>query len=145
MTPASLTIPRRVDWVDTDAGGRIHNTFVFRCFEAAETRLLACLGLLDEIYGRLPRVHLDADIGIELHFRDPVEIEVRVAGVGRTSLTYEFEIRSGSDVAARGHVTAALRDADGGPAEWPDAWRTLLLHAGPQEDPDEPLPAEAAP
>jgi acyl-CoA thioesterase FadM len=133
VSAASITIPRRVEWVDTDAGGRIHNTFIFRCFEAAETRLLGHLGLLDEVYGRLPRVHLDADIGAELRFWHEVEVEVRVAEVGRTSIIYEFEIRNGSQTAARGRVVASLRDADGGPAEWPEAWRRLLLEAGPQE------------
>jgi acyl-CoA thioesterase FadM len=133
VNAASITIPRRVEWVDTDAGGRIHNTFIFRSFEAAETRLLGKLGLLDEVYGRLPRVHLDADIGAELKFWHEVEVEVRVADVGRTSLTYEFEIRSPSQSVARGRVVASLRATDGGPAEWPDTWRRLQLEAGPQE------------
>jgi acyl-CoA thioesterase FadM len=136
VSAASITMPHRVEWVDTDAGGRIHNTFVFRCFEAAETRLLSRLNLLDEVYGRLPRVHLQADIGAELRFWDEVEVEVRVGEVGRTSITYEFEIRAHPDAGsvARGRVVASLRDADGGPDEWPDAWRRRLLEAGPQPE-----------
>src|SRR4051794_39630191 len=38
---------RRVAWVDTDAGGRIHFTAAFRWAEAAETELVRSLGVLD--------------------------------------------------------------------------------------------------
>jgi len=37
---------RRVAWIDTDAGGRIHFTAAFRYAEAAETELMRSVGLL---------------------------------------------------------------------------------------------------
>jgi len=43
--------------VDTDAGGRIHFTAVFRWVEAAETALMRRLDLL-ESWGNYPRRHV---------------------------------------------------------------------------------------
>lgn len=59
--PASLVVQRRIEWPDTDASGWWHNTAGFRFIEVAETALLERLGILDDVYGRLPRVHISAD------------------------------------------------------------------------------------
>src|SRR5919206_3902223 len=49
----------RVAWVDTDTGGRIHFTAVFRWAEAAETALMRRFGLLDE-WRDFPRRRVEA-------------------------------------------------------------------------------------
>ena len=51
----------RVAWVDTDAGGRIHFTAVFRWAEQAETALIRRLGLLDATWGDYPRRKVEAE------------------------------------------------------------------------------------
>ncbi|HUG88593.1 MAG TPA: hotdog domain-containing protein, partial [Actinomycetota bacterium] len=91
--PASIVVRRRVEWADTDASGKYHNTAAFRLVEQAETRLLNALGIADEIYGRLPRVHMSVDLTESLRFNDLVEVELRVEALGSTSLTYGFDIR----------------------------------------------------
>src|SRR5919204_4241742 len=101
-SPASIVVQRRIEWPDTDASGMYHNTAAFRFIEVAETALLDRLGFVHEIYGRHPRVHIEADFLRPLRFRDLVDVELRVAGVGRTSVTYEFELRNGGEVAVRG-------------------------------------------
>jgi acyl-CoA thioester hydrolase len=126
-------VERRIEWPDTDASGMYHNTAAFRFIEVAETSLLERLGFIHEIYGRHPRVHIEADFLQPLRFRDLVEIELRVAAVGRTSVTYQFEMRAHGAAAVRGRVVAVLLTGPGGtPDPWPEEFRRLLLTAGPQ-------------
>src|SRR5438132_9397952 len=98
-SPASIVVQRRIEWPDTDASGHYHNTAAFRFIEVAETTLLERLGFVYEIYGRHPRVHIEADFLLPLRFRDLVDIDLTVEGVGRTSVTYSFEMRCGEEVA----------------------------------------------
>jgi YbgC/YbaW family acyl-CoA thioester hydrolase len=132
-SPASIQVQRRIEWPDTDASGMYHNTAAFRFIEVAETALLERLGFLDDVYGRLPRVHIEADFRQALRFRDVVDIELAVAGVGGSSITYEFEMRSDGEVAVSGRAVAVLLSAAGDrPVPWSEEHRRLLLSAGPQ-------------
>lgn len=132
-SPASILVQRRIEWPDTDASTNYHNTAAFRFIEVAETALLERLGFLDDVYGRLPRVHIEADFLRALRFRDVVDIQLAVAAVGASSITYEFEMRCEGEVAVRGRAVAALLSAFGGkPVPWPEEHRKLLLAAGPQ-------------
>jgi YbgC/YbaW family acyl-CoA thioester hydrolase len=132
-SPASIVVQRRIEWPDTDASGMYHNTAAFRFIEVAETALLDRLGFVHEIYGRHPRVHIEADFLRPLRFRDLVDIELHVTHVGRTSVTYEFEMRSGDEPAVRGKAVAVLMTSiDGQPTPWPEEYRSRLLTAGPQ-------------
>ena len=131
--PASIIVQRRIEWPDTDASGMYHNTAAFRFIEVAETALLERLGFVHEIYGRHPRAHIEADFLAPLRFRDLVDIELVVDKVGRTSIHYNFEMRSGGRVSARGKVVAVLLDRAGGkPVPWSDEHRRVLETAGPQ-------------
>lgn len=131
--PASIVVQRRIEWPDTDASGMYHNTAAFRFVEVAETALLERLGFLHDVYGRHPRAHIEADFLRPLRFRDLVDIELMVERVGRSSLTYTFEMSTGGEVAVRGRVTAVLlTEAGGTPVPWPDEHRQLLERAGPQ-------------
>ncbi|TMK84444.1 MAG: acyl-CoA thioesterase [Actinobacteria bacterium] len=131
--PASIVVQRRIEWPDTDASGMYHNTAAFRFIEVAETALLDRLGFVHQVYGRHPRVRLEADFLRPLRFRDLVDIELRVAEVGRTSVTYDVEMRANGELAVRGRAIAVLLTEPGGrPDRWPDEYRRLLLTAGPQ-------------
>jgi len=132
-SPASIVVQRRIEWPDTDASGMYHNTAAFRFIEVAETALLDRLGFVHEIYGRHPRVHIEADFLRPLRFRDLVDVHLVVERVGRTSVTYAFEMRSAGDVAVRGRAVAVLLSRAGGePVPWSPEHRRLLLTAGPQ-------------
>jgi YbgC/YbaW family acyl-CoA thioester hydrolase len=129
--PASIVVQRRIEWPDTDASGYHHNTAAFRFIEVAETALLERLGFLDEVYSRLPRVHIEADFLRLLRFRDPVDIHLWVADVGASSVTYGFEMRSAAQVAVRGSVVAVLLSKrTRRPTRWPAEYRRLLLTSG---------------
>lgn len=128
--PPSASVRRLVEWADTDASGHYHYATALRLFEAAESDLLDRLGLLHDVYGRLPRAHVAFDYRRVLWFRDDVEASVSVAEVGRTSITYGFEIARGEEICVRGRVVAVLVDEDGKPAPWGQRERDLL--AGPR-------------
>jgi YbgC/YbaW family acyl-CoA thioester hydrolase len=115
----------RVAWVDTDAGGRIHFTSAFRWAEAAETALLRRLGLL-EAWGDYPRRHVEAEYLEVLVFEDEFETHLRVDAVGRTSITYGWEIRRGGEVCIRGNHTVVRVDRSGRPERLPDSLRAQL-------------------
>lgn len=131
--PASIVVRRRVEWADTDASGKYHNTAAFRLVEQAETRLLDALGLSEEIYGRLPRVHMSVDLTESLRFNDLVEVELRVEALGSTSLTYGFDIRKDGRPAASGRMIAVLLERSGEKEEWTDRHRRILTTSGRQE------------
>jgi acyl-CoA thioester hydrolase len=115
----------RVAWVDTDAGGRIHFTAVFRWAEAAETALMRRLGLLAE-WGDYPRRHTEAEYLQVLRFEDVFETRLRVDAVGRTSITYGWEIVRDGEVCIRGNHTVVRVDGTGRPEPLPDAVKAQL-------------------
>ena len=130
---ASIVVQRRIEWSDTDASGAWHNSAAFRFLEVAETALLDRLGILHEVYGRLPRVHIEADFSKALWHRDVVDISLTVAEVGRSSIRYDVEITKEGETCARARSVAVLLDRAGGtPVRWPASYRRLLESSGPQ-------------
>jgi YbgC/YbaW family acyl-CoA thioester hydrolase len=115
----------RVEWVDTDAGGRIHFTAAFRWAEATETALTRRLGLLAG-WGDYPRRKVEAEYLQVLRFGDPLEVTLRVERVGRTSVTYAWEIRRDGELAVTGRHTVVHVDAAGRPDPIADAVRAAL-------------------
>lgn len=125
--PLRATVRRRIQWFDTDASTKYHNSAPLRLMEEAEAVLLDRLGLVHELYGWLPRAHVTVDYRKPLRFWDEVDIEVAVERVGRTSITYTFWIRSvAGELSAEGRVVAVLIDEDGKPRRWSDEHRALL-------------------
>jgi YbgC/YbaW family acyl-CoA thioester hydrolase len=105
----------RVAWVDTDAGGRIHFTAVFRWAEAAETALLRSLGVLDG-WADYPRRAVEAEYLAVLRFEDEFELELQPQQIGTTSITYAWEILRGDEICIRGRHTVVHVDEAGRPA-----------------------------
>jgi acyl-CoA thioester hydrolase len=93
--------------------------------------LLDGVGLVKEVYGWLPRAHVTVNYRSPVRFWDEVEVSVEVREMGRTSITYGFEIRSEGEPCADGTVVAVLIDEEGKPRPWPEEWRRMLLEAGP--------------
>lgn len=141
---ASVVLQRRIDWVDTDAAGIYHHSTVWRLVEAAEATLHDRLGFRSETFGRTPRARIGAEFRRALYFYDVVDVWLGVQAVGRTSVTYAFELRvippgrpqhrDGYEVAVLGDLVTVLLDRPRGALmAWPQAWREQLLHAGAQE------------
>jgi acyl-CoA thioesterase FadM len=111
--------------VDTDAGGRIHFTAAFRWAEAAETALRRELGILRG-WGDTPRRHVEADFLRVLRFEDEVEVRIRAATLGRTSITWAWEVSRDGELCVTGSHVVVNVDRTGEPAELPAAVRSAL-------------------
>ena len=134
--PARVVLSRRIEWMDTDAAGIYHWTTVFRLAEAAEAALHTALGIADFTFGATPRVAVQASFSRSLRFNDPVDVELVVTRLGRTSVEYALEIRNDGGRAAEGSVKSCLIDRETGRAiPWPDEIRKQLSAAGPQQPP----------
>lgn len=107
-----------IAFADTDASGWMHFPAIFRHVEAAEHACLKALGLLvfDRAEGGWPRVSVSCDFRKPLLGGDPIEVHLAVERVGRTSVSWVFEVlHAGGEVAAAGRMTNVRVDATGKP------------------------------
>ncbi len=115
----------RVNWVDTDGSGLIHYTAALRYFEVPEHMLMREL-FADRPF-LLPRVHVEADYEAPLRYPDEFDCTARVSNVGRTSVSWEYEIvRTDGVRAIRGRIVAVAVDHDGQTMEIPSDARKRL-------------------
>jgi acyl-CoA thioester hydrolase len=129
--PARVVIRRRIEWIDTDAAGIWHWTTVFRLAEAAEAAMHTALGIPHETFGACPRVSVSATFSKALRFNDPIEAELAVEAIGRTSLTYRLALASDGEPAAEGSLTVVYIDrTTRRAAPWPAAIRERLASGG---------------
>ncbi len=125
----------RVNWIDTDASGRIHYTAALRYFEVAEHGLMRKLfdggGDPSSRSFGLPRVHVEADYAAALTYPDEFACSARVTAVGRTSVTYGFEARrrSNGEVCLTGKIVAVAVGPDGASMPLPPEFRDVLERA----------------
>ena len=122
----------RVNWVDTDGSGLIHYTAALRYFEVAEHALMRKLFAASppERTFMLPRVHVEADYKAALRYPDEFECAARVAAVGRSSVTYAYEIRRTDGVVAIvGKIVAVAIDLAGKTIGLPAELRAALAAA----------------
>lgn len=129
---ASVSIRRRVAWVDTDAAGIWHHSTAVRWAEEAEAELHRRLGIIGETFGRTPRVSVGFEFRLPLRFDDEVEIVLTVAELGKSSITYRVDIFKDGGRAVEGRMTAVLVDpATGRSLPWPDHLRRALADRAP--------------
>jgi acyl-CoA thioester hydrolase len=129
--PARIVLHRRIEWIDTDAAGIYHWTTAFRLAEAAEAAMHTALGIADRTFGVTPRVSVAAEFQRPLVFNDPVEVELAVEAVGRTSVRYAINITGPDGPAMHGQVTSVLIDRESRRAiGWPDDIRAVLETGG---------------
>lgn len=121
-----VTIERRVEWHDTDASGHQHHSAVLRWVEAAEAELLRSRGLA-WLFGRTPRVRHEVNYRSRLWFGQVVRIRLWVAGLGRSSMRFDFEVTGATGPAAGGTVVIAHAEPDApSTVPWPDEVRVAL-------------------
>jgi acyl-CoA thioesterase FadM len=132
--PATITIRRRIEWIDTDAAGIYHWTTALRLVEAAEAAMHTELRIVGLTFGRTPRVSVDADFRRSLRFNDLTDVELAVERLGRTSLGYRFVITGPSGPAVDGRLTVChIAPGTGRPEPWPEDVRRALETGGALE------------
>lgn len=127
---ASISISRRVQWMDTDAAGIWHHSVVIRWAEEAEAELHRRLGIIDETFGATPRVRTEFEFGVPLRFDEVVDITLTVGELGTTSITYDIDVSTASGQVATGRMVAVLIDrGTGEKRSWPEELRQALSAA----------------
>ncbi len=104
----------RLRFADTDASGRIHNSSIFRYFEAAEAEFLRAAGLpysvLDRLGVRYPRVRVEAEFLGPLVDDDLLDIAVAVDRLGSRAFTLRYDVSVSAQPRARGKIVICCMD-----------------------------------
>ena len=123
---------REVAFVDTDAGGWVHFSNILRYVEEAEHAFLKSRGVLvfDRALGGWPRVNVNCDFAKPLKFGDRIEVQLAIAQIGNSSVTWKFELLNpSSETAASGSLTTVRVDQQGRPQLLTDKERAALAGA----------------
>ena len=102
---------RRVEFRDTDAAGIAHFSAFLFYMESVEHELLRHLGLSvlwSDESGPIswPRVSVGCDYSGAARFEEVLDVTLRVARLGTTSVTYEFEFTCAERKIAKGRTVA---------------------------------------
>ncbi|HZD23733.1 MAG TPA: thioesterase family protein [Acidimicrobiia bacterium] len=123
----SVTIQRRVQWIDTDAAGIWHHSVVTRWAEEAEAELHRNLGISELTFGATPRVRTQWDFQTPVRFDDLVDVTLTISALGTSSVTYDFDLRTDAAQVATGRIVAVFIDPETGEKRtWPDDVREAL-------------------
>ena len=93
---------------DTDASGWMHFSNIFNHVEIAEHAFLRGRGLLvfDRSQGGWPRVKVACDYKRPLLFGERIEVQLAIATLGASSVTWNFEVLNAlGELAALGSIT----------------------------------------
>ena len=107
-----FSVQRRIEFRDTDAAGIVHFSAFFPMMESAEHELLRHLGLSvmqplkNGAHLTWPRVSATCSYLNAARFEDLLTIDVSIAKIGTTSLTYRFHFRRAGIPIANGEITA---------------------------------------
>ena len=89
-----ITKKIRIQFVDTDASGRIHYSAIFRYFEIMDHDFFRRIGYsykkIFQLGLDMPRVHVECSYLGEIGYDDELEAQVSVAKVGNSSYTLSF-------------------------------------------------------
>lgn len=118
-------------WEDNDVYGHVNNVVYYSFFDTAVNGILVDAGALDlarsDIVGLV--VSNSCDYFVSVAFPENIEVGVRVAHIGRTSVRYQLGVfRAGEDdAAAQGAFTHVyVRRATQKPVEIPADVRLVL-------------------
>ncbi len=108
--PSTFSIPRRIQFADTDMAGIVHFSNFFRWMESAEVEFLRALGLSVTLPWEgqelgFPRVSASCDYLKPARFEDVLDVAVRVEQVGRKSVTYAFAFSKAGEPVATGRIS----------------------------------------
>lgn len=131
MMPASFRMDVRVRLSETDALGVVYYGQYLNYFDVARMEMLRNVGITPTYLKKRKLGFVAGEVMCSYHssarFDDLLTLEVSVAKVGRTSVTYAHKIARGRPVLARGTVTDVLVDETGRPVSLSDEMRRRLL------------------
>ncbi len=139
MTTQRFTHRFRVRFNEVDRQGIVHNSIPLVYFGVAMGEYYRTLGY-DRIAEQeadntaLHAVHAALDYKAPMHVDQEIEVQVRVAKLGRTSLTFAYEIRDQltGAVAITGEQVWVNTDRDSHrPTPWSEKYRNAILAREP--------------
>ena len=118
-------------WADNDVYGHVNNTVYYEWFDSAVNAWMVEQGMLDIANGDTIGLVVETRCSYfaPLAFPQEVEVGLRVAELGRSSIRYRIGIfATGEELAAaQGQFVHVVVDrASRRPVEIPDAWRPAL-------------------
>ncbi|NHN59793.1 thioesterase family protein [Halorussus rarus] len=134
MTPRTFTHDVEVQFRDLDTRAHVNHVVYAAYFERAKERLF------EEVLG-VPLSEAPTVVrSLEVDYVAPIGPDRTVTAAlgpietGETSLTIEYELRDGDDVAATGRTVSVYLGEDGRPASLPTAWREALATYDSESD-----------
>lgn len=124
-------LPIRVYIEDTDAGGIVYYANYLKYFERARTELIRSMGVdktaVMEDGSVFVVTSASIDYLVPARLDDEVVARATVIGAGGASIVFEQDVSRGTEILARGKVTAALTDGQTGrPKRMPIKLRSAL-------------------
>ena len=120
--------PLRVRWAECDAQGIVFNVNYFLYFDVAMTEYLRAMGVEGASMLEFFTVRAEADYRGSAQFDEEIEIGVRAARLGRTSMTFEMIIVRGGEVLTEGAMTYVNTEKDTKtPCPLPEAFTATIL------------------
>ncbi len=118
-------------WMDNDIYGHVNNVHYYSYFDTAVNQFLIERGVLDIHHGSVVGYVVDTACSYfsPLAFPDRVQVGIRVAHIGNTSVRYELGLFRNDDaqIAAAGSFTHVhVERASGKPVSVPEAIRAAL-------------------
>jgi acyl-CoA thioester hydrolase len=127
----ALVEPLSTRWADNDVYGHINNVIYYAWFDTAVNRVLMARGLLDP--NGSTAIGLVVESGCRYHralaFPQPVDLGLRIARLGNSSIRWEIGVFSDDapEAAADGHfVHVNVDPTTRRPQPLPDTWRAKL-------------------
>lgn len=107
----------KVRYCETDLLGHVNNVSYFMYFEQGRIEYFEHLQLTDELFGP-KRVSVVADLQCQylasVYLKDLIQLHVRVAHIGRTSLDIEYALVVKEQLKAAGRGAIVLVDTENG-------------------------------
>ncbi|WNQ12328.1 thioesterase family protein [Paenibacillus aurantius] len=108
-----FSLPIKIRYCETDMLGHVNNVSYFMYFEQGRIEYFENLKLTDELFGE-QQVSVVADLECqylaELFLKDPLQLHVRVAKLGRSSMDIEYAVVVNDKLKAAGRGTIVLVD-----------------------------------
>ena len=120
-----------VRYRDLDPLGHVNNAVYATYLEQART------SYIDDVIGTAPEelglvvANLELDFDRSITFREQVTVALRTTGIGTSSVSMDYEVRSDDGVAATANSVIVTLDEDGRPRPVPDdVRRRIVEHEG---------------
>ncbi|MDA8109818.1 MAG: tol-pal system-associated acyl-CoA thioesterase [Betaproteobacteria bacterium] len=132
---APFSVPVRVYYQDTDAGGVVFHAQYLAFMERARTELLNARGLdLARFVAERGVQFMVHELAVRFHrparLNDVLSVTAEVARIGAASLAFRQRVLRGDELLVEADVTLALVDRDRGrPARMPEELKKLLGNA----------------